>query len=79
MLTKDQLRDGRALLRWTAQELSARVGMRYETILKLEKGVLDLEKTSLGNVRKLRTALEEGGIEFLDDGSVRRRPDFKPD
>lgn len=79
MLTKDQLRDGRALLRWTAQELGERAGMRYETILKLEKGILDLEKSSLGNVRRLREALEAGGIEFLADGSVRRKPDFTPD
>ena len=79
MLTKDQLRDGRALLHWTAPQLAEKTGIRRETILKLEKGTLDLENTSLGNVRKLRTALEEGGIEFLPDGSVRRRPDFVPD
>lgn len=77
VLTRDQMKDARALLRWSAQELADKAGIRRETVYRLESGALDLEKTALGIVRKLREALEAGGIEFLADGSVRKRQPVK--
>jgi hypothetical protein len=74
VLTKDMMRDARRLLGWSARELGERVGLRGETVLRLETGTLDLEKTAYGKVVGIIRALETGGIEFLPDGSVRRRP-----
>lgn len=73
MLTRDQMRDGRALLHWTAQELAEHSGIRRETIYRLEAGKLDIEKSSMKTVKAIKEALEKGGIDFLADGSVAKR------
>jgi predicted transcriptional regulator len=73
MITRDQVRDGRLLLRWTAKELAEKAGVRRETIQRIETGKVDLEKSNFATIMGIRAALETGGIEFLDDGSVRRR------
>lgn len=78
MLTRDQLKDGRALLHWTAKELGERSGIRYETILRLESGKLDIGRSSMATVRSLRDALEAGGIVFMEDGAVRKRAPSPP-
>lgn len=73
MLTKDQIKAGRALLRWSARELGERAGVRTETILRLESGALDLDQSKFITVKNIRAALESGGVEVLDDGGVRMR------
>jgi len=73
LLTKDQIKTGRALLRWSARQLGERAGVRTETILRLESGVLDLEQSKFATVKAIRAALESGGIELRDDGTVRKR------
>jgi predicted transcriptional regulator len=73
VLTKDQIKAGRALLRWSARELGERAGVRTETILRLESGALDLDQSKFITVKNIRAALESGGVEVLDDGGVRMR------
>ena len=73
MLTKDQIKAGRALLRWSARELGERAGVRTETILRLESGALDLDQSKFITVKNIRAALESGGVEVLDDGGVLMR------
>jgi len=73
VLTRDQIRKGRALLGWSARELGERSGIRTETILRLESGRLDIEQSKMATVKSIRAALESGGIELLPDGTVRRR------
>lgn len=73
MLTKDQIKAGRALLRWSARELAEKAGVRTETILRLEGGSLDLDQSKFITVKNIRAALESGGVDLLEDGGVRLR------
>ena len=68
-ITGAQLRAGRALLRWSADELAAKSGVGLATIRRAE--LIDGETKMTGpNASAVRTALEVAGIEFLGgDGS----------
>jgi transcriptional regulator with XRE-family HTH domain len=73
VITKDQIRDGRALLRWSARELSEKAGVGMATIQRLESGERPVGVAKLDTLIKIKTALESGGIELLEDGNVRRK------
>ena len=74
----EQIRDARALLRWSVRELCerTRVGdkaaISQATYVRLESGKQSLDAANFGAVRQIVRALEMGGIEFLRDGSVRK-------
>lgn len=70
MITGDQCRAGRALLKWSLAELAQQVGIREQAISKFENG--ETEPMSK-NIRQIQTALEEGGVEFLPTGGVQPR------
>jgi transcriptional regulator with XRE-family HTH domain len=53
----------RAGLGWNVRELAARSGVGANTISRYENGTDAYGET----LRKLREALEEGGVTFLDD------------
>jgi predicted transcriptional regulator len=73
VLTKDQIRDGRALLRWSARKLGEEASVGLATIQRLEADDEAVDAAKFGTIKRIRKALEDGGIEFLPDGSVRRR------
>jgi transcriptional regulator with XRE-family HTH domain len=73
MISGDQIRDGRSLLRWSARELGQKAGVGMATVQRLESGKRDIGTFKFGILQKIKDALEAGGIEFLDDGSVKRR------
>jgi len=64
-LTSAQIRAGRALLRWTADDLAREAALGRNTILRAE--VAD-HQTSLtvANDLAVRRALEAAGVEFID-------------
>ena len=71
LITSNQIRAARSLLRWTADDLAERSGVGIATIRRFEvqEGVPD------GQIRILdilRNTLEQAGIEFLG------APDNKP-
>ncbi len=71
VVTSEQIRAARALLRWSAQELADRSGIGVATILRLEQqdGVpTGRSHTLLG----LQQTLEAAGVEFIGT------PDDKP-
>ena len=71
MITSAQIRAARALLRWSASDLSKASGVGTATLQRME--VMDGVPT--GQVRTLvaiQQALEEAGVEFL--GSPEARP-----
>jgi len=77
LITSDQIRAARALLRWSSADLSEFSGVGTATIKRLEVMV----GVPSGNVRTLiaiKTAIESAGIEFLgnpeDGAGVRFRP-----
>ena len=64
MITSDQIRAGRALLRWSADDLAmaAKVGVatvrRFESVAGVPSGQVRI-------VESLRRALEDAGVEFI--------------
>ena len=65
-LTSAQIRAARALIRWSAEDLARASAVGVTTIRRAE---LAEEATSLtaANDRSLRRALEDAGVEFIDE------------
>ncbi len=66
MITGDQIRAGRALLRWSARMLAEMSGVSLPTIQRMEseRGV----PSSLSkNLEAVGNALEDAGIVFIDE------------
>jgi hypothetical protein len=65
-LTSSQIRAGRALLRWSADDLARESALGINTIRRAE---LAEEETSLtaANDLAVRRALEGAGVEFIDE------------
>ena len=65
-LTSSQIRAGRALLRWSADDLARESALGINTIRRAE---LAEEETSLtaANDLAVRRALEGAGLEFIDE------------
>jgi transcriptional regulator with XRE-family HTH domain len=65
-LTGAQIRSGRALLKWSAQELAQHSSLGVNTIRRAEA---EDHATSLtiANDLAIRRALESAGIEFIDE------------
>lgn len=70
MITSDQVRAARALLRITAADLSTMSGVGLATIKRLES-VSGLPQANVRTVEALRSALEAAGIEFVGTPSDR--------
>jgi predicted transcriptional regulator len=66
-LTSEHLRAARALLRWEQAELAHRSGVSKPTIARLEakSGTISAHGPTIA---ALMSALEQAGIEFLNDG-----------
>jgi hypothetical protein len=65
-LTSGQIRAGRALIRWTAEDLARESALAVTTIRRAE---LTENQTSLtaANDLAIRRALESAGVEFIDE------------
>ncbi len=64
MITSDQIRAARALLRWSSADLAERSGVGSATIKRMES----MSGVPSGHVRTLlalKTTLEAAGVEFL--------------
>jgi transcriptional regulator with XRE-family HTH domain len=81
-LTSDQLRAARALLRWSAEDLSRRSSVSLRTIRRAELAEQHTTMTTPNNLA-IRRALEDAGIEFIDENGggpgvrLRKRRRFK--
>ncbi len=64
MLTPNQIRAARALLGWSARELSVRAGVHVATVQRMERGQGHV-RGNVESLRKVERALEAAGIEFL--------------
>ena len=65
MLTSEQIRAARAMLRIEQRELAERSGVSLETVKRIERTPGPISAYT-GTVDKLRRALESAGIEFSD-------------
>lgn len=67
MLTSEQLRAARAVLRWDQSRLTEMARISAETIKRLEKMDGTLGSTRVDTLDKLRRALEAAGIKFIPE------------
>lgn len=65
MLTSEQIRAARAMLRIDQRDLADKSGVSLETIKRIERTPGPISAYT-GTVEKLRRALELAGIEFSD-------------
>jgi len=71
MISTEQIRAARALLRWTAQNLADVSGVGVATIRRIE--LMDgVPSGQVRTIEALRAALEAAGVEFI--GSPSDRP-----
>ena len=80
MITSDQIRAARALIRWSAADLASVAGIGSATIKRMEV----MDGVPSGNVKTLmalQAALESAGVEFVgapdDRPGVRLAPNNK--
>jgi hypothetical protein len=64
MLTCDQVRAARAILRWRAVDLAHRAGVNLSTIQRTEKAEGPVPMMP-ANAAAVQRALEEGGVVFI--------------
>ncbi len=69
-ITPAQIRAARALLNWTAGDLTKRSGVAQSTLSMIENGQSEGMKKTLSAIE---SALTNGGVEFQVDGGVRPR------
>ncbi len=74
MLTSDQIRSARAMLRWSAQELATKAGVGVSTVQRMENAV-GVPSASGKNLDAVQRALEAGGVTFTngDEPGVKLR------
>lgn len=65
MITGAQIRAARALLKWSGRELSERCGVSYPALQRAE-AVDDMPNMKTRNLAAIKSALEAGGIQFID-------------
>lgn len=64
MITSDQIRAARALLRWSGKDLAEKTGLGFSTLMRIEvlEGVPSAQARTLETIQN---AFENAGIEFI--------------
>lgn len=70
MLTGEQIRAARALLRWTTMELAERAGVSYAAVQRADSSD-GMPNMHTRNLAAIRTTLEQAGVVFLATGENR--------
>lgn len=70
MLTGPQIRAARALLKWSASDLSERCGVSYAAVQRAESAE-GMPNMQTKNLAAIKTALERAGVIFLAEGETR--------
>ena len=65
-ITAEQLRAGRALVRWSAQDLADKAGIGVATVRRCEAETGYVSAT-LANKSAMRSALEAAGVLFIEE------------
>ena len=69
VLTCEQLRAARAILRWRAADLAEKAGVNLSTVQRAEKADGPMPMMP-ANARAVRQALEAAGVRFTDEGGI---------
>jgi predicted transcriptional regulator len=73
MISAKQIRAGRALLGWTAQELAKNAGTSIDVIQRLETEKVSVTQARMGTIQKIVGALTNAGVDLLNGDGVRMR------
>jgi len=63
LITSDQIRAARSMLRWTGKDLAEKSSVGFSTLMRLE-AELGVPNAQAKTLEALRRAFEEAGIEF---------------
>jgi transcriptional regulator with XRE-family HTH domain len=66
MLTSDQIRAARALIRWSAQELAEKAGIGISTVQRMENAD-GVPSASGKNLATIQRVLESAGVVFIPE------------
>lgn len=66
MITAEQIRGARGILKWSARQLAEKTGLSLPTIQRMERDG-GIDGTLSRNVNAVQKALEDGGIEFIPE------------
>jgi transcriptional regulator with XRE-family HTH domain len=66
LLTAEQLRAARALLRWDQSTIAEKAGVSIETIKRLERLDGTLLTTKVGTLNAIMKAFRSAGVEFTN-------------
>lgn len=64
MITSDQIRAARALLRWSGKDLAERSGIGFSTLMKMESDP-GVPNSNFKTFDALKKAFEDAGVEFI--------------
>ncbi|WEZ84629.1 transcriptional regulator [Rhizobium sp. 32-5/1] len=67
MLSAEQIRAARAILRMEQKELAERSGVSLPSIKRLEQMSGDLTATRVSTVEAIRVTLEAAGVQFIPE------------
>ena len=71
MISPSQIKAARALLGWKQEDLSEASGISLSCVRNLEMGYTPRDST----INAIRSALENGGLEFIENDGIRRSSD----
>jgi transcriptional regulator with XRE-family HTH domain len=63
LITSDQIRAARALLKWSGKDLAEKSGVGFSTIMKMESEP-GVPNSNFKTFEAIRKAFEEAGVEF---------------
>lgn len=72
IITSDQVRAAKALLRWSGEDLAQKSGISLSSIRRVESADNIPETQNLKTLLAIKEALEVGGVEFI--GTPEDRP-----
>lgn len=64
MITSDQIRAARAMLKWSRSDLSERSGVGFSSLLRLESAE-GIPGSHVRTLEAIKKAFEDAGVEFM--------------
>ena len=64
MITSDQIRAARALLKWSGKDLASKSGVGFSTIMKMESEA-GVSNSNFKTFEAIKKAFDEAGVEFI--------------
>jgi len=69
LITPEQIRAARALLKWRASDLAAKTDLSLASIQRMEQDQ-GTDRASAKNVEAVRKTLDEAGVEFIPENGA---------